>query len=166
MMKGDAYLNGGQVGVFQERSWRHFYNLGSPYNLDKVAAQSDYVTRWSKLNNPYYFSGIFSGAVAPAAHNFVVNFMSNHTAEAPSGILPYEIVAEFFGVTGSPSTGFVQTRGTERIPKNWYKRPTTNQYNLAEVLGDVAVMNAVSQCFLDRTTITEHFLLADVPRYP
>lgn len=39
-------------------------------------------------NNPYYFSSQFAGLlVAPAAYNFVINFMSNHTAEEPSGYL-------------------------------------------------------------------------------
>lgn len=59
--------------------------MAESYTLDDVAAQSDYVTRWSILNNPYYFSGPFSGMVAPAAHNFVIHFMSNHSAEQPGG---------------------------------------------------------------------------------
>jgi hypothetical protein len=63
IVRGDAYLNGGNVGVFQMRSWEHFYNLAEEYTLDTAAAQSDYVTRWSILNNPYYFSAPFAGLV-------------------------------------------------------------------------------------------------------
>lgn len=40
MMQGDAYLNGGNVGVFQMRSWEHLYNLAKEYTLDDIAAQS------------------------------------------------------------------------------------------------------------------------------
>lgn len=31
----------------------------------------------------------------------------------------------------------------ERIPDNWYKRPTLNAYNIPEVLNDVFVNNAM-----------------------
>jgi hypothetical protein len=72
IVRGDAYLNGGNVGVFQMRSWENFYNMAEEYTLDDAAAQSDYVTRWSILNNPYYFSAPFAGLVAPAAHDFVI----------------------------------------------------------------------------------------------
>jgi hypothetical protein len=103
----------------------------------------DYVTRWSIANNPYYFSGAFSGLVAPAAHNFVINFMSNHSAEKPSGTLTREVLKSFFAVTGEPGS-FVHNRGQERIPDNWYKRPFANALNIPEVLADVGVNNAVS----------------------
>lgn len=72
IVRGDAYLNDGNVGVFQMRSWEHFYALGEEYTLDMAAAQSDYVTRWSKANNPYFFQAPFAGLVSPAAHDFVI----------------------------------------------------------------------------------------------
>jgi hypothetical protein len=140
IVRGDAYLNNGNVGVFQMRSWEHLYQLAEEYTLDEMAAQSDYVTRWSILNNPYYFSGAFSGMVAPAAHNFVVNFMSNHSAENPSGFLTRDVLKSFFAVSGGQ---FVHNRGQERIPDNWYKRPFSNAYNIPEVLLDVQTNNAM-----------------------
>lgn len=144
IVRGDAYLNGGNVGVFQMRSWEHLYELSQDsYTLDNVAAQSDYVTRWSILNNPYYFSAPFSGLVAPAAHNFVINFMSNHSAEQPGGFLSREVLKSFFAVTGDAPGAFVHNRGQERIPDNWYKRPTANAYNIPEVLIDVQINNAM-----------------------
>jgi hypothetical protein len=115
IVRGDAYLNNGRVGVFQMRSWEHLYALAEEYTLDDVAAQSDYVTRWSIENNPYYFAGPFSGLVAPAAHDFVINFMSNHSAEQPGGTLTRDVLKTFFAVTGEPGN-FVQHRGQERIP--------------------------------------------------
>ena len=42
----------------------------------------------SIATNPYYFTGAFSTiVVVPAAYNFVINFMSNHSAAEPSGYL-------------------------------------------------------------------------------
>jgi hypothetical protein len=120
----------------------------------------DYVTRWSIANNPYYFSNAFSGMVAPAAHNFVINFMSNHSAENPSGTLTREVLKSFFAVTGEPGS-FVHNRGQERIPDNWYKRPFANALNIPEVLADVQVNNAVSiiainqSCALNRSRCTQ-----------
>ncbi|KAF2133888.1 Cloroperoxidase [Dothidotthia symphoricarpi CBS 119687] len=143
IVRGDAYLNGGNVGVFQMRSWEHLYQLAEEYTLDDIAKQSDYVTRWSVLNNPYYFSGPFSGLVAPAAHDFVINFMSNHSAEKPGGTLTRETLKSFFAVTGDAPGSFVHNRGQERIPDNWYKRPAANAYNLVNVLQDLLVNNAM-----------------------
>ncbi|KAK0103058.1 hypothetical protein ONS95_000765 [Cadophora gregata] len=142
IVRGDAYLNNGNVGVFQMRSWEHFYNMGEEYTLDMAAAQSDYVTRWSILNNPYYFSAPFAGLVAPAAHDFVINFMSNRSAENPGGVLTREVLKSFFAVTGEPGS-FVHNRGQERIPENWYKRPAANAYNIPEVVNDVLINNAM-----------------------
>lgn len=142
--QGDAYLHNGNVGFFETRSWEHLYALGEEYTLDKIAAQSDYVTRWSILNNPYYFSAPFSGLVAPAAHNFVINFMSNHSAEKPGGTLTREVLKSFFAVSGDSPGNFVHNRGQERIPENWYKRPLANSYNTVDVLTDVLTNNAVS----------------------
>lgn len=53
IVRGDAYLNGGNVGVFQMRSWEKFYAMGPTFDLNDAAAQSDYQTRWSIMNNPY-----------------------------------------------------------------------------------------------------------------
>jgi len=142
IVRGDAYLNGGNVGVFQMRSWEHLYALAEEYTLDDAAAQSDYVTRWSIENNPQYFSAPFSGLVAPAAHDFVIHFMSNHTAEQPGGVLTRDILKQFFSVTGEPGN-FVHTRGQERIPENWYRRPNANAYTIPEVVADVFINNAM-----------------------
>ena len=142
IIRGDAYLNNGNVGVFQNHKWKNLVAMGDKYNLDNAAAQSDYTTRYSILNNPYYFSAPFSGFVAPGAHNFVVNFMSNHSVENPGGELTRDILQSFFAVTGTP-TNFQYNQGQERIPLNWYKRPTLQQYNANDVFADILVNNAM-----------------------
>ena len=94
IVRGDAYLNDGQQR-FQMRSWERLYPLAASeggLTLDKVAGHNVYVHQWSVLNNPYYFSGPFSGAVTPAAHNFVINFMSNRSAENPGGVLDENVL--------------------------------------------------------------------------
>lgn len=138
IVRGDAYLNGGNVDVFQMRSWKHLYGLvGDNLNLDKASAQSNYVTQYSVQKNPYYFSGPFSGLVAPAAHNSVVNFFSNHSAEAPGGTLSSEVLQSFFAVTGKNGR-FVHHKYQERIPYNWYKRPGgADAYNVPDVFLDL-----------------------------
>ena len=140
IVRGDADLNGGNVNVFQSRSWNHLTSLivNNDLNLDSAGAQSSYVTTYSVQNNPYYFSGPFSGLVAPAAHNFVVNFMSNHTATNPGGYLDLSILQSFFAVTGTSPSNFVHHQNQEKIPNNWYKRPGgTNQYNADDVFLDL-----------------------------
>jgi len=124
------------------RSWEHLYALADEYTLDDVAAQSDYVTRWSIENNPQYFAGPFSGLVAPAAHDFVINFMSNHSAENPGGFLSRDVLKQFFSVTGEPGN-FVHTRGQERIPENWYRRPTGNAMTIPQTIADININNAM-----------------------
>lgn len=146
IVRGDAYLNNGNVGVFQWQSWNDLYEITGTdgLTLDKVTAHSDRVTEFSVQNNPYYFSGPFSGLVAPAAHNFVVNFMSNHSAEYPGGYLSREVLMSFFAVSGD-ATGaygtnpgnFVHNRGQERIPYNWYRRNTVDAYTAVDVFLDL-----------------------------
>ncbi|CAK1362436.1 unnamed protein product [Cercospora beticola] len=148
IVRGDAYLNNGDVGVFQWRSWNSLIqstnNGNDGLTLDKVTQHADEVTTFSIENNPYAFWGPFSGLVAPAAHNFVVNFMSNHTAENPGGYLDEAMLKDFFAVSGTgegasgnnPGT-YIHNRGQERIPLNWYRRNTADAYSLADVFIDL-----------------------------
>jgi len=139
--RGDAYLNGGNVNAFETDRFQRFYEMAETYGQAEAAAHSDYNTRWSILNNPYYFSGPVSSIVTTGAYNFVINFMSNHSEEVPGGTLDRETLKTFFAVSGEPGS-FTHSPGQERIPLNWYRRPTTNQYNLVEVVADLAISNA------------------------
>ncbi|PPJ57192.1 hypothetical protein CBER1_07024 [Cercospora berteroae] len=142
IMRGDAYLNNGSPGVLQLRSFQHMYDLGETFGFNEPAAQFDYNTRWSILNNPYYFSAPFSGAVAPAAHNLVINLMSNHSAEVPGGTLTRETLMSFFSITGT-SGNFVHNRGRDRIPLNWYRRATLDAHTIPDVLVDLVAINSI-----------------------
>lgn len=141
IMRGDAYLNGGNVGVLELRRFEHMWNLGETFGFAEAAAQSDYNTRWSIMNNPYYFSAPFSGLIAPAAHNLVINLMSNHSAEVPGGTLTREVLKSFFSVTGDAPGSFTWVKGHDRIPENWYRRNSADGHTIAEAVVDVNINN-------------------------
>ncbi|KAL2071215.1 hypothetical protein VTL71DRAFT_12450 [Oculimacula yallundae] len=134
IVRGDAYMNNGNVGVFEMHRWERLYGLATSaggLTHDKVASQAKYTNEYSVQNNPYYFSNPFSGLVAPDAHNFVVHLMSNRSADNMGGVLNGEVLKSFFAVTGTPGN-FVHNRGQERIPENWYKRPTSQPMNTVD----------------------------------
>ena len=138
----DAYLNHGNAQELSIDRWNAVYATGKPddrYTLDKFSADFTAKTEWGIANNPYYFAAPFATTlVSPAAYNFVINFMSNHTAEEPSGYLNGDMFSQFFGITGEPGS-FKWTPGTERIPDNWYRRPLAEGYSVASVFEDLGV---------------------------
>ncbi|EME40120.1 hypothetical protein DOTSEDRAFT_56398 [Dothistroma septosporum NZE10] len=144
MIRGDAYMHDGFVGYFEMHRWEHLYSLLGTNGLthDKAAAQAYYTAEYSLLNNPEYFSAPFSGLVAPDAHNFVVHFMSNRSAENKGGVLNGEVLKSFFSVTGTPGN-FVHTPGHEQIPLNWYKRPTSEPMNTVDTNVDTVINNGM-----------------------
>ncbi|KUJ08333.1 Cloroperoxidase, partial [Mollisia scopiformis] len=140
--RNDAYLNNGDAHSLNITKFEQVYAVGGAedrYTLDKFRARFETVQDESIANNPYYFTGAFSTVVVvPAAYNFVINFMSNHTAQEPSGCLDGYNFKSFFGVTGQPGS-FVWQRGQERVPDQWYRRPTSNQYTAQDVFLDVGI---------------------------
>lgn len=122
-------MHDGFVGFFEMHRWNHLYALteqdGTGLTHDKAAAQAYYTAEYSVLNNPYYFSNPFSGLVAPDAHNFVVHFMSNRSAENKGGFLSTDVLKSFFSVTGEPGS-FVHNPGQERIPDSKTHSPYLN----------------------------------------
>ena len=143
----DAYINNGDAHSLDTARFASAYSVGvddgsNRYTLDKFAQNFGAKADESVQNNPYYFAAPFSTTlVSPAAYNFVINFMSNHTAEEPSGYLDGEQFKTWFAVTGE-YPNFQWLPGQERIPDNWYRRTSTNQYNAANVLEDLGVQFA------------------------
>ena len=86
------------------------------YTLDKFSQLFAKNTHRSVLQNPYYFAPFLSTTVvAPAAYNFVINFMSNHTAAEPGGYLDGSMFKTFFSMDGE-YPNFTWQRGYEKIP--------------------------------------------------
>ncbi|KXT14790.1 hypothetical protein AC579_9670 [Pseudocercospora musae] len=142
IVRGDAYMHDGFVGFYEDHRFNRLYNAIGEDGLthDKAAAQAYYTAQYSIENNPYYFSGPFSGLVAPDAHNFVVHLMSNHSAANKGGDLKGDVLKSFFSVTGEPGS-FVHTPGHEQIPLNWYKRPTSQPMNTVDTNVDTVINN-------------------------
>ncbi|KAB8446271.1 hypothetical protein FH972_025251 [Carpinus fangiana] len=138
----DAYINGGDAHSLSVERFKYAYVVGMDndrYTLDKFAREFTKNSFRSIRQNPNYFAPLFSTTlVSPAAYNFVVNLMSNRTAAEPNGYLDGEIFKTFFGVSGT-YPNFKWLPGKERIPENWYRRPSENGYNaVGGVFGDLA----------------------------
>jgi hypothetical protein len=115
------------------------YNRAENYTLDILRDHNKDVHDFSVQNNPYFFQAPFAGLVPPIAHHFVVNLMSNHTADNKNGYLDRNILKTFFAISG-PDDAHVYNAGQERIPLNWYRRPTSNPYGAKEAVADVAIL--------------------------
>ncbi|KAG4429585.1 hypothetical protein IFR05_014934 [Cadophora sp. M221] len=135
----DAYLNNGDATPLNIARFDKLYNLATNYTLDNLRDHNKYVHDLSIQNNPYYFSAPFAGLVPPIAHHFVINLMSNHSADNIQGTLTRETLKSFFSISG-PDGAHVWTAGHERIPLNWYKRPTANPYGAVPAFADVAIL--------------------------
>ena len=96
--RNDAYTNNGDAHSLNLAKFEGVYAVGGDdpsengfsqrYTLDKFRSRFQQVQDDAIAQNPYYFTGAFSTiVVVPAAYNFVINFMSNHSAEEPSGYL-------------------------------------------------------------------------------
>lgn len=121
----DAYINNGDAHSLDVTRFASAYNVGQSdgsdrYTLDKFAQNFVTKAQESISTNPYYFAAPFSTTlVSPAAYNFVINFMSNHTANEPNGYLDGAMFKEWFAVTGNSPDAFTWLPGQEKIPDNW-----------------------------------------------
>lgn len=140
--RNDAYLNDGDAHSLNVSRFAEVYAAGmddDSYTLDMLAQQFVKKTQESIATNPYYFAAPFATTlVAPVAHNFVINFMSNHSPEKPDGYLDGETLKTFFGVTGD-YPDFTWLKGQERIPNHWYRRPSSVPYGIPNGFLDIAI---------------------------
>ncbi|CAE6534056.1 unnamed protein product [Rhizoctonia solani] len=143
--RSDAYMNNGDVSTMNFAYFKQLYDMlpeGDPkanFNYDVIVKNRATRYNTSVSENPHFFYGPFSGPIASAAaHAFITRLMSNHSTEAPNGVLVHEVLKSFFAVTGS-SANLTYQRGYERIPDNWYRRPV--DYSLP--LFDVDLVDAI-----------------------
>ncbi|KAM0702300.1 hypothetical protein Q7P35_011210 [Cladosporium inversicolor] len=100
-------------------------------------------------NNPYFFNGPFTGVVVqPAAYTFIYRFMANHSAEHPTGYLSYDVIKDWFGISGE-SGSYTAKQGWERIPADWYKRPIEYPYDTDYYAADLVNAAALHPKFLN-----------------
>ncbi|KAF8699332.1 Peroxidase, family 2, partial [Rhizoctonia solani] len=139
--RSDLYMNNGDASTM---NLEYFKQLSAMKSEEDPNANFDYDTmithRANRFNtsvseNPHFFYGPITGVfLQPGAHGFIPRLMSNHSAEAPDGILNHNTLRSFFGVSGS-GNNLTYLKGHDRIPDNWYRRP--NDYTLVEYLLDV-----------------------------
>jgi len=107
------------------------------YTLDVML---DYaVDRWYQdvSYNPNFVYLPWSGwFVRNAAVVFSGRLFANHSEEYPNGILGKEGLKAIYGVSG-PEDNMTYTRGSDRIPENYYRRPT--DYILVEGTLDMII---------------------------
>ncbi|KAH6663854.1 hypothetical protein B0J14DRAFT_630715 [Halenospora varia] len=137
--RSDAYLNNGDAVSLNITRFDKLYFSAEDYTLDILRDHNKLTHDDSINNNPYYFSAPFAGLVPPIAHHFIVNLMSNHSATNIQGYLDRSILKTFFSVSG-PDNAHVWNAGQERIPLNWYKRPSNNPYGAVAAAADVAIL--------------------------
>ncbi|KAF8674116.1 Peroxidase, family 2 [Rhizoctonia solani] len=137
----DAYMNNGDGNTLNLTYFKKLYDRlpegDSKANFDYNVIVANRVERFktSVSENPNFFYGPFSGIVASGtAHAFVTRLMSNHSVESPQGTLNHEVLKSFFAVSGN-SANLTYQRGYERIPTNWYKRPT--DYSALDLTADL-----------------------------
>lgn len=100
-------------------------------------------------SNPYFFNGPFTGvAVQPAAYTFIYRFMANHSEANPYGLLDYDVLASWFGMTGETGA-YTANQGMEKIPMNWYRRALEYPYDQGYFVADLANAAALHPKFLD-----------------
>jgi hypothetical protein len=137
----DAYLNHGDAHSLDISRFTKAFATGvsdNQYTLDRFAQLFLSNSIESVATNPYYFAAPFSGTlVAPVAYNFVINLMSNHSASQPNGYLDGDTFKSFFAVTGN-YPNFVWQKGQERIPNNWYRRPSSVPYGIPNGFLDIS----------------------------
>lgn len=143
----DAYINGGDAHSLSVTRFKTAYEsgMGNPYgsdrkmlfNFDSMGRLHAKNTHRSIQTNPLYFAPLFSTTlVAPAAYNFIVAMMSNHSAEYPAGRLDGYNFKTFFGI-GGQYPNFRWLKGQERVPDNWYRRTIGQDYDAIDVFGDL-----------------------------
>ena len=140
--RNDAYLNNGDAHSLNVTRFAQAYTTGvsdNNYTLDRFAQDFLAKTQESIATNPFYFAAPFSTTlVAPVAYNFVINFMSNHSAQQPNGYLDGSTFKTFFGVAGN-YLSFTWLKGQERIPTNWYRRPSSVPYSIPNAFLDLSI---------------------------
>ncbi|CAE6453669.1 unnamed protein product [Rhizoctonia solani] len=128
--RSDAYMNNGDAASMNLAYFKQLYDLlpeedpKANFDYDIIVKNRALRLNTSLSENPHFFYGPFSGLIASAAaHAFVTRLMSNYSAEAPDGVMNHETLKSFFAVSGS-SANLTYQEGYERIPDNWYRRPT------------------------------------------
>ncbi|EEH17553.2 hypothetical protein PABG_00116 [Paracoccidioides brasiliensis Pb03] len=125
--RDDLYATGNAHTLHMEK-FLGWYNMSrehptGDYNMDIMAKRAANRFQESKLENPYFYYGPFTGLVSRnAGYIFPGRLLGNYSRANPEGVLTKEIIRNFYGVYGDEDH-LEYKEGWERIPENWYRRP-------------------------------------------
>ncbi|KAF8209703.1 Chloroperoxidase [Mycena galopus ATCC 62051] len=77
----------------------------------------------SIANNPYFFFGPIELVIGSGAPLLIPALFANHSAEFPDGYISTDALMSIYGGHRYPNGTLYWTRGTERIPENFYRTP-------------------------------------------
>ncbi|KAL9931430.1 hypothetical protein V8E36_009716 [Tilletia maclaganii] len=141
----DYYANDGDNFSSNPAFFQELVDLAGPHQPEEDAYTRAVLLqnridrfRHSISTNPYFFYSAFGGTVVTtAAHDFIVNFMSNNTDDGTGHNRQYLDNANllpFFSYTIDNNGKVHYTPGHERFPKNWLRRPIDAPFGLADVV--------------------------------
>ncbi|CAD6965379.1 unnamed protein product [Tilletia laevis] len=141
----DYYANNGDDYTSQPAFFKQLVDIAGPHKAGEDAYTREVLAKHRTLRfnhsistNPYFFFSAFGGlVVTTAAHDFIVNFMSNNTDDGTGHNRQYLDDANlfpFFSYQRLANGTLKYTPGHERFPKNWLRRPIDAPFGLADVV--------------------------------
>ncbi|RAO64887.1 uncharacterized protein BHQ10_000899 [Talaromyces amestolkiae] len=123
--RDDLYVTG-DAWTLNLTKFRDFSDMSTDgtFSMDLIAEFAKNRYEESITTNPNFYYGPFTGAIARnAGYIFAGRLFRNHSVENPEGVLTKDVLKSIFGVSGSDDA-LQYNYGYERIPENWYRRPT------------------------------------------
>ncbi|GAM43054.1 hypothetical protein TCE0_044r17560 [Talaromyces pinophilus] len=123
--RDDLYLTG-DAWTLNLTKFQGLYDMSTDgtFSMDLIAEFAKNRYEESVATNPNFYYGPFTGAIARnAGYIFAGRLFRNHSVENPDGVLTKDVLKSIFGVSGSDDA-LQYNYGYERIPENWYRRPT------------------------------------------
>jgi len=138
MTRGDLYSNGENIAL-EMGLFTQLYDLGKDnaagFTIDIVGQAGNRRVEQSIAENPFFYSGPATGLIfRNGAWALITRLMANYSDEHPDGLLTGDNLKSFFAISGDEGS-FVYSEGSERIPENWYRRPT--DYDTVDILADI-----------------------------
>ncbi|OJJ55481.1 hypothetical protein ASPSYDRAFT_183585 [Aspergillus sydowii CBS 593.65] len=124
--RDDIYVTGdaSTMNMTLFREWYAMADENGTFSLDIMAKRAAIRFEQSKATNPEFYFGPVTGFLARnAGYLFAGRLFRNHSTEQPDGVLTKEIVRNLFAVYGDDNN-LEYRKGWERLPENWYRRPT------------------------------------------
>ncbi|KAE8183628.1 hypothetical protein CF335_g8269, partial [Tilletia laevis] len=151
--RADYYANNGDDYTSQPEFFQQLVDLAGPHKAGEDAYTTAVLTKHRSIRfnhsietNPYFFFSAIGGLiVGTAAHDFIVNFMSNNTDDGTGHNRQYLDEANlfpFFSYERLANGTLKYTPGHERFPKNWLRRPIDAPFGLADIVRNLVRIGA------------------------